>query len=300
MKIVMPQLGETVTEGTVSAWHKAIGDQVEKDEALMDVETDKVATEIPAPISGVLTQILVAEGDTVDVGVTLAIIGNEDDESEPVTDTVEKASEITEPRERKIVQPGAGMGLSPAVRRLVAQHNINIDLITGTGRDGRITKQDVVAYVENVDGSEERPKGISEAEAKLIPFDRIRRITADHMVRSKATSPHVLQAIEADFSAVDAVRLTRKTAWKEKHGFSLSYLPFIARAVCQAIEAYPRINSSVESDALQVHSVINLAIAVDLNHEGLLAPVIRDAASLKVPELAMRINELVSKPEEKP
>jgi pyruvate dehydrogenase E2 component (dihydrolipoamide acetyltransferase) len=300
VKILMPQLGETVNEGTVSAWYKKPGDMVEKDETLLDVETDKVATEIPSPAAGILKQIMVPEGDTVDVGTVLAIIGDGDDEEAEAETTQEISKEKIETiaavpvtAARISSHPGAGPGLSPAVRRLAAQHQLNLDDIAGTGRDGRIRKQDVLAFIETLGtgGSD----AATTVQADRIPFDRIRRVTAEHMVRSRATSAHVLQAIEADFSAVDSVRLANKTRWKEKHGFSLSYLPFIARAVCRAIESFPRINSSVEDQALQIHSFINLAIAVDLNHEGLVAPVIKNAADLSVPELAIQINRMAGK-----
>jgi pyruvate dehydrogenase E2 component (dihydrolipoamide acetyltransferase) len=300
VKILMPQLGETVNEGTVSAWYKKPGDMIEKDETLLDVETDKVATEIPSPAAGILKQIMVPEGDTVDVGTVLAIIGDGDDEEAEAETTQEISKEKIETiaavpvtAARISSHPGAGPGLSPAVRRLAAQHQLNLDDIAGTGRDGRIRKQDVLAFIETLGtgGSD----AATTVQADRIPFDRIRRVTAEHMVRSRATSAHVLQAIEADFSAVDSVRLANKTRWKEKHGFSLSYLPFIARAVCRAIESFPRINSSVEDQALQIHSFINLAIAVDLNHEGLVAPVIKNAADLSVPELAIQINRMAGK-----
>jgi pyruvate dehydrogenase E2 component (dihydrolipoamide acetyltransferase) len=300
VKILMPQLGETVNEGTVSAWYKKPGDMVEKDETLLDVETDKVATEIPSPAAGILKQIMVPEGDTVDVGTVLAIIGDGDDEEAEAETTQEISKEKIETiaavpvtAARISSHPGAGPGLSPAVRRLAAQHQLNLDDIAGTGRDGRIRKQDVLAFIETLGAS--GSDAATTAQAGRIPFDRIRRVTAEHMVRSRATSAHVLQAIEADFSAVDSVRLANKTRWKEKHGFSLSYLPFIARAVCRAIKSFPRINSSVEDQALQIHSNINLAIAVDLNHQGLVAPVIKNAADLSVPVLAIQINRMAGK-----
>jgi pyruvate dehydrogenase E2 component (dihydrolipoamide acetyltransferase) len=297
MKVLMPQLGETVNEGTVSAWHKKAGDMVAKDEILLDVETDKVAVEIPAPISGVITRILVAQGETVDVGTVLAQIGEDDDETgaeapspAPGAATAARAA-AGSARPAAVAARAQGGRLSPAVRRLVAEHALDIGQIPGSGRDGRITRKDVMAFLEN------RPASAAPALAadqdQRLPFDRIRRVTAAHMVRSKATSPHVLQAIEVDFSAVDRVRLHRRSAWKQERGYSLSYLPFIARAVCQAIGDFPRVNASVDGDSLVVHGAVNLAIAVDLDFAGLVAPVIRDARNLKVTELADRINDVV-------
>lgn len=310
MKILMPQLGETVTEGTISAWYKKPGDKVEKDEMLLDVETDKVATEIPSPVSGILSRILVPEGETVDIGTVLAVIGAEDEDedeneesnagvaaqspaisaspAEVTPATPSSASSGTRAASR---QPGAK--LSPAVRRLIAKHQLDIDLITGTGRDGRIRKEDVLDYIETRSGggADSGP----DPDSTRIPFDRIRRVTAEHMLRSKATSPHVLQAIEAKFHAVDAVRAVQREAWLEQHGYALSYLPFIARAVCRALGEYPRLNASVEDQSLLVHHQVHLSIAVDLGEEGLIAPVIHQAGELRVPELAQHIRELAQR-----
>lgn len=299
MKILMPQLGETVTEGTISAWHKKPGDEVVKDELLLDVETDKVATEIPAPTSGVLRQVQVAEGETVDVGTVLAVVGDEDEmievaaapksDGENFTSSSPAATGGGSPATRL-----AGTKLSPAVRRLIAQHQLDINLITGTGRDGRIRKQDILTAIEQ-SGSGQSDSA-TETGDKRIPFDRIRRVTAEHMVRSKATSAHVLQAIEVNFQAVEEVRASQREAWREQHGYSLSYLPFIAHAVCRALKEYPRLNASIENQSLVLHTRINLSIAVDLGDgEGLLAPVIHAADQLTVPEFAARIKAVADK-----
>ena len=249
MKILMPQLGETVTEGTISAWHKKVGDEVEKDESLLDVETDKVATEIPSPVTGILRQILVAEDETVDVGTILAVIGDEDEMTddavapEPGEAGDTPASSSAAVVERNSAKLKAGSMLSPAVRRLVSSHQLDINSITGTGRSGRIRKQDVLAVIEKQAGGDSSAG--SDANTNRIPFDRIRRVTAEHMVQSKATSPHVLQAIDVDFQAVDTVRSAQRESWRAQHGYSLSYLPFIAKAVCRALEEFPKLNSSV-------------------------------------------------------
>jgi len=302
MKILMPQLGETVSEGTVSAWHKNPGDSVEKDELLLDVETDKVATEIPSPATGILSRILVPEGETVDVGTVLAVIGAEDEDVDALSDA-ETASESpgeVAPAVSSSASRGpgtatrqAGLKLSPAVRKLIEKHQLDIDLITGTGRDGRIRKEDVLNHVETSSGVDSGSG--PDADITRIPFDRIRRVTAEHMVRSKATSPHVLQAIEAKFHAVDAVRTGQREAWRERHGYTLSYLPFIARAVCCALAEFPRLNASVDDQSLVLHHRVHLSIAVDLGEEGLVAPVIRQAGELGVPELAHRIRELAER-----
>jgi 2-oxoglutarate dehydrogenase E2 component (dihydrolipoamide succinyltransferase) len=293
MDVLMPQLGETVLEGTVATWHKTEGDAVQKGDVLLDVETDKAAVEIEVPESGVLSKITVPEGDTVDVGTVLAVIAldGEAAEAAPAETQAEVVADVGAASAATTAPAGlppksSGGKLSPAVRRLVKQHDIDIAQVQGTGRNGRITRQDVQAYIE---------KGTVAAESGRIPFDRFRRITAEHMVRSKATSPHVLQAMEVDFSEVDAARLARKDAWKSDKGYSLTYLPFVARAVCQALRDFPRINASVDGESLVLHDAINLAIAIDLNHEGLVAAVTRDADKLSVPALAEAFADLVNR-----
>lgn len=285
----MPQLGETVNEGTIAAWHKKAGDAVEKGEMLLDVETDKVATEVLAPASGVISSINVEEGDTVDVGTLLAVIAVEGEVVvEAAASVVETAAAVSSASEGMPAR-SAGNRLSPAVRRLLSKHNLDVASVTGTGRDGRVTRQDVQNHIDAAGNV------ASDADVTRIPFDRIRKTTAAHMVRSKATSPHVLQTIDVDFSAVDTVRLAHKEAWRAEHGYSLSYLPFVARALCLSIAEWPRVNASVDGDVLAVHSGVNLAVAVDLNFEGLVAPVVRNAAALKVSELAQQFNELAVK-----
>ena len=289
MEVLMPQLGETVGEGTIAAWHKNAGDAVEKGDVLLDVETDKVATEIEAPAGGVLTSIDVAEGDTVDVGTVLAVIAVEGEVvAEKSSVAVEKVAvtEATKPAGGGLPGKQAGDRISPAVRRLLKQHGLDIVDIPGTGRDGRVTRQDVVEFVES---------GGAASGGERIPFDRVKKITAEHMVRSKATSPHVLQTIDVDFHAVDESRLARKEQWKTEQGYSLSYLPYVARAVCKAIADFPHVNASVDGDALLVHPDISLAIAIDLSHKGLVAAVTRNAGELSVSKLAEQFNDLVTR-----
>jgi len=327
MNILMPQLGETVTEGTIAAWHKKVGETVAKDEILLDVETDKAAIEVPAPEAGVLTAIHVEEGQTVDVGVVLAVInGSDESDADPEPTTTTKpdlaaarnaaasapataAEPVQEPPAPQAEEPGKRLRLSPVVRRLIAEHQLDAYQIHGSGRDGRITRNDVIAFAEaqkpvpaaSPTATAARPPAPVQAPAtqyadgERVPFDRIRRLTAEHMVRSKATSPHVLQAVEVDFSAVDQVRLALREQWRREQGFSLTYLPFIARATCMAIRDFPRINASVDGDGLIIHGSVHLSFAVALGLEGLVAPVIRDAGDLTVSGLARRISEISSR-----
>ena len=339
MNVLMPQLGETVAEGTVALWHKQVGDVVEKNEILLDVETDKAATEVPAPVAGTISEIRVAAGETVDVGVVLAVIAVSGEVEVAPSEEIVLESDVTEDAPRpsdleppsraaEVAVPAAAarserLKLSPVVRRLIAENELDPHVIEGSGRDGRITRGDVIAAVETsgapaatVAALESEPAAAALPElvaepaaapattlAKAVPgerieFDRIRRLTAEHMVRSKTTSPHVLQAIEVDFSAVDAVRRAAREGWWRERGYSLTYLPFIARAICLAIAEFPRINSSVEGDGLVVHEDVNLAIAVALELEGLVAPVIFNAGDLAVSDLAQQIFEISRKARE--
>ena len=260
MDIVMPQLGETVSEGTVTQWLKKAGDAVKRDELLFVVGTDKAEMEIPAPADGVLSQILVKEGETVPVGTKLAVIGG-DGAPAPA--------------------PAAEQRLSPVVKKLLADHKLSADLIKGTGEGGRITREDVLTYVEST--RPEAPTVAGPAVAETIPFSYRRKMIAGHMVRSLATSAHVVQAIEVEFDAVERAR------------GALSYLPFIAKALCGAIRDYPRVNATVDKDRLVVYRDINIAIAVDLAHEGLVTPVIRNADTLSVSGIADAIKSLAEK-----
>jgi len=293
MDVLMPQLGETVLEGTVATWYKAAGDAIEKGELLLDVETDKAATEIEAPASGLLSKISVQEGETVDVGTVLAVISVEGEVVEAVAAEPTAESPPNTPRATGAGLPAkSGDKVSPAVRRLLKQHNLDIAKIAGSGRGGRVTRQDVQEFV----AAEAAPtKTVSASSGERIPFDRIRKITAEHMTRSKATSPHVLQAIDVDFTAVDAVRLSKKDGWKGDKGYSLTYLPFVARAVCLALVDFPKVNASVDGESLLVHKDFNLAIAIDLNHEGLVAPVVRNAGDASVSKLAEAFNDLAAR-----
>ena len=293
MDVLMPQLGETVAEGTIAAWHKQAGDTVEKGDILLDVETDKVATEIEAPVSGVLASIDIAEGETVDVGTVLAVIavdGEVVEDKTAASESVAVKAEASPPTSGGLPPRKGSDKLSPAVRRLVKQHSLDIADISGTGRDGRVTRQNVLDHIEQ--GGSATAKSTT---GERIPFDRVRKVTAAHMVRSKAISPHVLQTIDADFLAVDISRLARKGQWKADTGYSLSYLPYVARAVCKAIADFPRVNASVDDDALIIHPQINLAIAIDLNHEGLVAAVTRNAGSMSVSKLAENFNDLITR-----
>ena len=300
MNVIMPQLGETVEEGTVSIWHKKVGDIVVSGENLFDVSTDKVEMEIPASTSGELLEILVLEGETVAVGVTLAIIDDGSKANEVSVDISTKSEEnfrnidnqstnrSKRAKDKIGKRDSLGNPLSPVVRRLLTDNNISPDEMSGSGSGGRITRGDVLAYLNNnVDNSNNGQK--------VVPFDSIRKLTAEHMKRSKSTSPHVLQAIEVDYFSVNRARSVVGEVWKAQHGFSLTYLPFIAKAFCQVIKEFPRINAHVLDESLLLFDKVNLGIAVDLNFQGLVVPVIKNADDKSVAELAKEIWSLSEK-----
>jgi 2-oxoglutarate dehydrogenase E2 component (dihydrolipoamide succinyltransferase) len=349
MNVLMPQLGETVTEGTVASWTKKVGDKVAVDEIILDIETDKVSMEIPSPGDGFITQILVPEGTTVPVGTVLAVVESSmsavasapapapkavaaapapapaaaaASASPPswyaaMPPDMSTAKEQYEPQVAVAAGAGAHVArddhqrLSPAVRRLAAEYRLDLKAVPGSGRNGRITRRNVLEFIQRqktapasaapagsapaARAPAPAPIGQPPAGAKTVPFTRIRKLTAEHMVRSKATSPHVLQAVEVDFQRVDIVRKTVRDAWKAKHGYSLTYLPFIGNAVCRALEEFPNLNSSVHGDSLILHPSVNLGIAVDLGAEGLVAPVIKHADRLSVAQLADAIAEIAQR-----
>jgi 2-oxoglutarate dehydrogenase E2 component (dihydrolipoamide succinyltransferase) len=295
MDIVMPQLGETVAEGTLTLWHKKPGDRVEANELLFEVSTDKVDTEIPAPASGTLVEVLVDEGATVDVGTRLGVLQADGEK------TVVPAVEADQPHAATAARASAQVRdpsaapppLSPVVSRLLADYGLNAAEIVGTGTAGRIKRKDVEAHRAKQSagdtGNRQTMAAAVSGEFTVIPFDTVRKRTADHMVLSMATSPHVLQAVEVDFHRIAEVRRENGEAWKKREGFSLTYLPFIAHAVCRALGDYPHVNASIDGESLIVWKSVHLGIAVDLDFAGLVAPVIRSAQDKSVTELARDI-----------
>ncbi len=386
----MPQLGETVTEGTITKWFKAVGEPVARDEPLFEVSTDKVDSEVPSPAEGVLSAILVEEGDTVDVGVKLAEItdgpasnghgpGSEGatavetpapaspspspsstpaspppapaspsaptdsgtaraepagdfSPSEPLSPPLSPAPTSPAPTSPAPTSPVArsddGLVLSPVVRKLLHENGIDPTAVQGTGLGGRITRGDVEsaiaseprvdpgmsphqpAQVPSIAGRAAPPRaeparndGVAASvdrspdgsRDEVVPFTNIRRRTAEHMVRSKATSAHTLMVKEIDYERVEQVRRAHGDQFRSVEGFGLSYLPFAARAAVEALTEFPHLNSSVGDDALIVHHDINLGIAVDLENEGLIVPVVHNAEELNLLGMARRIRDLADR-----
>ncbi|MDG2261847.1 MAG: dihydrolipoamide acetyltransferase family protein [Actinomycetota bacterium] len=339
-EVEMPQLGETVTEGTIIRWFKQVGETVAVDEVLFEVSTDKVDSEVPSPIGGVLTEILVPEGDTVDVGTVLAMIGAPAPapQNDVAAGVPESASTPARPDEARL--------LSPVVRRLIRENNLDASAIVGTGVGGRITRKDVLDLLDTGAGS--RPAAVSPPEPPLVepkeaaavsppepplvepkeaapaaeapaaqapstavpvastevdtveqshyvPFNNVRRRTGEHMVHSVAVSPHAMTVMEIDYEGVDQVRSLHKATFKAQEGFSLTFLPFIIRAVVDALADWPYMNASVEGEGLRVHHDLNIGVAVDLDNEGLVVPVLSHADGLRLRAVARQVNDLATR-----
>jgi pyruvate dehydrogenase E2 component (dihydrolipoamide acetyltransferase) len=337
--IEMPQLGETVTEGTITKWFKQVGDPIAEDEVLFEVSTDKVDSEVPSPVAGFVTEIRVPEGETVDVGTVLATVAAEAPTAEPVVAAqpvvapapapappapapAAPAPAAPAPAAPAAAPPAAaspaaaspavavaGVVLSPLVRKLIDDNGLDPAQITGTGISGRITRTDVQRVIEA--GAVTRPAGApspspSPARAAapaprsgtgdtVEKLNNMRRITGDHMVMSKATAPHAMTAIEVDYENVERVRRDHQDAWRSDEGFGLTYLPFVARAVIDALRDFPHMNSSMGDGEIIVHNYVNLAIAVDLDFQGLLAPVIHEADDKRLRAIARDIHDLASR-----
>lgn len=318
IKVIMPQLGESVTEGTISKWLKDIGDEIKEFDPLLEINTDKVDSEIPSPADGILLSILVEEGSTVTAGTTLAYIGEEGEKIPENGDSIEEL--IPQKDDRPVPQqgetiraqiaafsPGRDKGLgfiSPVVAKISQEHNIDLTKVTGTGQGGRITKRDVLNYIEQVRAPVEtvaipRPKKQPEElqsayPGELLPHTIVRRSIAEHMLKSKHTSPHVSTVMEADLFNVVAHRLTNKDTFS-KDGVNLTFTAYFIAAAIKGLKSYPIVNSSWLENGIQIHKQINFGMATSLGEEGLIVPVIKNADQLSLLGLARAINDLATR-----
>ncbi len=331
--VTLPQLGESVTEGTVTRWLKQPGEAVEVDEPLVEVSTDKVDTEIPSPAAGVLMSITVGEDETVEVGAELGVIGEPGQQPAPSTAAAPPAEQPEEqPQERPAPAPaaaptpappapavrttGAGDGPSPyatpLVRKLAAEHGVDLAAVTGTGVGGRIRKQDVLAAAESAapaPASSPKPaSAVPAAPAKAAPVEvsplrgttekmsRLRTVIAERMVESLQVSAQLTTVVEVDITAVAQLRTRAKADFRAREGVNLSFLPFFAKAALEGLKAHPKLNCSIDMEAKQVtyHESEHLGIAVD-TERGLLVPVIKDAGDLNIGGLSRRIADLAER-----
>jgi 2-oxoglutarate dehydrogenase E2 component (dihydrolipoamide succinyltransferase) len=328
-KVLMPLLGESVVDGKISKWLKQVGDPIKMYEPILEVETDKVTTEVTASSEGVLLARYAEEGDVVEVGRILAFVGQTGEtppagaEGEPVSATAPAtvatapvAAQSTGVAPAQASSPAPmhasrtrinGKRISPVVARIAAEHDIDVTKVQGTGKDGRVTKQDMLAFIEQAIASPtisapvpaSRPVTTPSAApvampGEVVPLTAIRRSIAEHMVRSKHTSPHATTYFEIDMSRVMAHRAAHKAAF-ERDGANLTFTPYLAAATTAALKENPMVNSSWSDAGIVLHRAIHLGIAVALGNQGLIVPVIKNADSLNLLGLARAVNDLADR-----
>jgi pyruvate dehydrogenase E2 component (dihydrolipoamide acetyltransferase) len=352
--VVMPQMGVSVSEGTITKWLKQEGEHVEADEPLLEISTDKVDTEVPSPGSGTLTQILVQEGATVDVGTKLAVIGGDGDgasstddvpepataqaaaesaavsdapETPPTADTVEEATPAPATASETTESSSANgkTFVSPVVAKIASEHGVDPSQIQGTGRGGRVTKKDILGFIES--GAETatpaQPEQQIQAPAAPAPVAKeapapaaaaapsqpgetfepmtaMRKGIAEHMRRSLDTSAHVTSAIEVDMSRVSAIRAKLKKEYQQSYGVNPTYLIFVARAAAETLREYPWVNGEIRGDQIVTRSYVNLGFAVELQDgKGLIVPVVKNAETLNLLGMAKAVTDIAQRARDK-
>jgi 2-oxoglutarate dehydrogenase E2 component (dihydrolipoamide succinyltransferase) len=301
--VVMPQMGESIFEGTITKWLKKAGDTVEKDEPLFEISTDKVDAEIPAPVAGVLSEIRVQEGATVEINTVVAVIGGASAAAIAKTPTPVPKAQLAPPQ---VASNGSErIRSSPLVRRIAKENNLDLAQIAGTGSGGRICKEDVLRHLSlHGPGSAAAktaapPSGaapittqaFSELRGQKIPLTKMRAIIAQRMVESVATSPHVYTVYKVDMTRVARVRAREKGRFELSHGVKLTVMPFIAVAAVEALRKFPIVNATLEDGSIHYPANINLGIAVALEW-GLIVPVIKQAEERSFAEIAKSMNDL--------
>ncbi len=311
--VVMPQMGESIFEGTITKWLKKPGDKVQRDEPLFEISTDKVDAEIPAPASGMLQEIKVAEGNTVQVNTVVGVIGDGNGapasaattDAAPVSTSAPAASAA--PKTEAPIQTHAPVPStvedeedsevrsSPLVRKLAREHNLDLAKVSGTGAGGRVTKQDVLDFVEHRTAAPVAAPVAAPAPAvipgDLVPMSQMRKIIAQRMVESRRTSAHVHCMFEVDMTRIVNLRNKLKNGFEQRHGTRLTFMPFFVRAAIIALQQYPIVNSSLEGDSVRYHKHINAGIAVALDW-GLIVPVLKNAGDLNFLGLQRGIADL--------
>ena len=292
-EIMMPQMGESITEGTITKWLKKVGDSVQRDEPIFEISTDKVDAEIPSPVAGILSEIKVPEGTTVTINTVVAVIGGGAGKAAtpaagPVAATPAAApAPASAPATTAVATEGERVRSSPLVRKIAKDNNVDLTKVSGTGASGRITKTDIVSHLE------QGPKGAAAAPAvftpapaaakpaaaqpqpgELVPMTKMRSIIAQRMVESKRTSPHVHTVFKVDMTRIVKLREKEKSKYEQRNGVKLTYMPFITRAAIAALRRHPIVNGSIEGDAIRYNKNINIGIAVALDW-GLIVPVIK-------------------------
>src|SRR5438034_1469806 len=325
--IVMPQMGESIVEGTITKWLKKPGDKVQRDEPLFEISTDKVDAEIPAPASGVLQDIKVTEGTTVQVNTVVGTIATDGESAaaaakpvaapQPAPAPAEKnasappkaATSQTEQQPAPATAPGHEeedhARSSPLVRKIAREHNVNLSQVSGTGLGGRITKQDIMAFLERTEATAPgasapaparapqppAPAAPAPIPADLVPATQMRKIIAQRMIESRRTSAHVHSMFEVDLTRIVNLRNKLKAGFEQRHGARLTFMPFFVRAAIIALQQFPIVNASMEGESIRYHRHVNMGIAVALDW-GLIVPVLKNADDLNFLGLQRGITDL--------
>jgi 2-oxoglutarate dehydrogenase E2 component (dihydrolipoamide succinyltransferase) len=331
--VTMPQMGESIAEGTISRWIKKLGDKVERDEPMFEISTDKVDAEIPAPAAGVLVEIKSAQGDTVAVNSVVAVIETEEgaakkqpqpqEAKRPAPASPPPAAPAEEQDEERTEARSEGAFTSPVVRRIAEEHGVDPARVPGTGAGGRVTKKDILAFIDSGEAAPPQAKvpasratepgpAPAPVEAPSRPQGRptaptfgpgrtvresmsvMRKKIAEHMIESRRTSAHVHSVFEIDMTRVMELRARNRKAYEDRHGTKLTVTPFFIKAACDALKSWPIVNASVEGDEIVYHKDLNIGVAVALDW-GLIVPVVRNADELSIAGLAKRLADLAER-----
>ncbi|MGQ0732205.1 MAG: dihydrolipoamide acetyltransferase family protein [Acidobacteriota bacterium] len=314
--VMMPQMGESIAEGTIVRWMKKVGDRVDRDEPLFEISTDKVDAEIPSPAAGTLIDIAVKEGDTVPVNSVVGTIGAEGEAAaaparaaEPPQDARKAPAAPAAPAEYDApdtqgdasgAPDESGVRSSPLVRRIAKEHHVDLGRISGTGIGGRVTKKDILGYLEGAESAAPaapapatRPAGVAPAGAEIVPMSVMRRKIAEHMVLSRRTSAHVYSVFEVNYTRVEELRRSRRDEY-ERRGVKLTYTAFIAKVVVDTLRRHRVVNASIDGDNIVYRGEVNLGIAVALE-QGLIVPVVKQADEMNLLGLARAIADVAER-----
>jgi pyruvate dehydrogenase E2 component (dihydrolipoamide acetyltransferase) len=311
VEIVMPQMGESIFEGTITKWLKQVGDSVKKDESLFEISTDKVDAEIPSPVDGFLTEIRAREGETVQINAVVAIIGGSGasaaapaaaapqaqssapQASQLIQSQLPSKAESAPPQQAEPVLHENARS-SPLVRRIAKEHHIDLRRVPGTGSNGRINKQDILNYLDQRTAAPQVPPKAQLAPPQVVPLTKMRAIIAQRMVESKRIAPHVHSIYKVDMTRIARLRDRERAAFEPRHGVKLTYMPFIAAAAIEALRHHPIVNASLVDNCIHYHANINIGIAVALEW-GLIVPTIRESEKRSFSDLARTIADLAAR-----
>ncbi|MGA8161222.1 MAG: 2-oxoglutarate dehydrogenase, E2 component, dihydrolipoamide succinyltransferase [Acidobacteriaceae bacterium] len=316
--VIMPQMGESIFEGTITKWLKNVGDAVQRDEPLFEISTDKVDAEIPSPAAGVLSEIKVPAGQTVQINTVVAVIGGTAGAAASAPAKAAPAAAapapapVSAPEAEPVSAEAEHVRSSPLVRKIARENKVNLAAVSGTGGGGRVTKEDILAYIEkgpsaaaparpaptataaSAPSKPAAPAAATPMPGELVPLTRMRSIVAQRMVESKHTSPHVHTVFKVDFTRIVKIREKEKSKYEQRNGVKLTYMPFIATAIIANLRKMPIVNASMEGDAIRYHKNINLGIAVALEW-GLIVPVIKQAEEKNFLGIARAIADLAER-----